>query len=74
MIGDRQTVGPDGRPITRPKSQLVFGDLIFLRDQLLLFLLQLDVSPKHINRRRRPGAFLVGGAVVDGLVGFHLRP
>ena len=56
------------------QSQLVFGDLIFLRDQLLLFLLQLDVSAKYINRRRRPGAFLVGGAVVDGLVGFHLRP
>ena len=32
------------------------------------------MSPKYINRRRRPGAFLVGGAVVDGLVGFHLRP
>ena len=56
------------------QSQLVFANLILLRDQLLLFLLQLHASAKHIDRRGRAGAFLISGTAVDRLVGFHLRP
>lgn len=56
------------------QRQFVFGDLIFLRDQLLLFLLQLHLSARYVNRCSRPSPFLVGSAVVDGLVRFHLCP
>ena len=67
LLAERQTDHPS-------QSQLVFGDLIFLCDQLLLLLLQLDACAEHINCRRRPGTFLIAGAVVDGLVCCDLRP
>ena len=54
------------------QRELVLCELVFLRNQALLLLLQLHLRSQNVDSGRRSGPPLIGGAIVERLRGLHL--